>query len=87
MVSSVTGVNTLGSAQYIMLFDADSLPIDGTVPKRVKKVAASDTFTMDVGIRGIKVVQGCVIANSTTANTLTVGAANCLFHAAHDDLW
>lgn len=70
-----------------MLFDADSLPADGTVPKRVKKAAASETFTLDVGIRGVKVVQGLVIANSTTANTLTLGAANCLFHVAHDDLW
>lgn len=83
---SLSGFSNLGSAQYIMVFDSNTQPGNGAVPKRIKKVAATDTFEVDFG-RGVRVENGIWVCNSTTAPTLTLGAADCLFHATHDRLW
>lgn len=71
-----TGYNSLASDQFIQVHDAASLPADGAIPKISFKIRASDNFALDYDTRGRQFTNGIVICNSTTQNTLTIGAAN-----------
>lgn len=78
---SLTVLNT-GSAQYVQIFDASSLPGNGAVPKIALTIAAtasSGPFNFE---GGIPFTDGIQICNSSTAGTKTLGSANCLFTAA-----
>lgn len=79
----ITGYNSLASAQFIQVHDANILPADAAVPTLVFAVAASSNFSLDFGIKGRKFNNGIVICNSTTANTKTIGAANCFIDAQY----
>jgi hypothetical protein len=75
----VHGYNN-GADQWIMIFDASSLPVDGTTPKLRFKVDAQSNFFGTQDLLSYAMQTGIVVANSTTAETLTNGAADCLFH-------
>lgn len=73
-----TAFSSLGAGQFIMVFDASSLPADGVVCSMVFAVAAtSDREVAWIPPRYMQ--NGIVICNSTTSTTKTLGAANCLF--------
>lgn len=76
------GVNTSGSAQYIQVHDAASLPANGAVPKLVITVPAGENFSLDLS-RGRVFTNGIVICNSSTAATKTIGSANCWIDAQY----
>jgi len=67
------------AAQFIQVFDDDALPANGAVPLFPLPIAASNFVSAYFGSRGRRFDRGIVIANSTTATTLTAGAADCLF--------
>lgn len=80
----VGGFNNKGSAQFILIFDATALPANGAVPVGPPiTVPAGNNFSVDFGIWGLGFRGGCVIANSSTANTLTVGSADVFFSARY----
>lgn len=79
----VNGYNSLGSAQFIQVHNAASLPADTAVPVCVITVAASSNFSIDFGPLGIPLSTGIVLCNSTTGPTKTIGAANCYFTVSY----
>jgi hypothetical protein len=70
--------NTNASAQYVLVFDLATLPADGAVPDvSFTAVAAADKGVVWLPARRMN--QGVVIANSSTAASLTLGSADCFF--------
>jgi hypothetical protein len=70
--------NTNAAAQYILVFDRAVLPSNGAVPDVSFTVSAS----LDKGVQWLparKMLEGIVIANSSTADSLTIGSADCFF--------
>lgn len=66
-----------GAAQFIQIHDATALPANTAVPLMVFAVGAASNLPIDFGVHGLQLVNGIVIANSTTGPTLTTGAADC----------
>lgn len=77
----VTGYNSKASAQFIQLFDANTLPAESAIPKVTITAAASSNFTIDFGIYGRRFVNGIVICNSSTGPTKTIGSADIFIDA------
>jgi hypothetical protein len=70
--------NTNAAAQYVLVFDLANLPADGAVPDvSFTAVAAADKGVVWLPARRMN--QGVVIANSSTADSLTIGSADCFF--------
>lgn len=70
--------NSKATAQFIQVFDLTSLPANGAIPACVFRIAGSTTLPIQwIPWRTFTV--GCVIANSSTEATLTIGSADCWF--------
>jgi len=74
--------NSNAGAQFIQVFDAASLPSNGAAPAVVFTVAATSNLGIN-WIPGRAFQVGCVIVNSSTGPTLTVGSADCFFDAQY----
>lgn len=72
-----------GAAQFVLVLDAVSLPANGAVPCFPIAVGATSVFSAFFGDTGRAFEQGIVLANSSTAPTLTIGAADCFFDAQY----
>lgn len=73
-----TVYNSNASAQFVQVFDLADLPADGVIPACLFSVAA----TSDKGVEwlnGRPFLTGCVLCNSSTGATKTIGAADCFF--------
>ncbi len=79
----MTGYNSKGSAQFILIHDSPTLPIEGAVPDIVISVAAASSFSLDFGALGRTFRRGIVIVNSSTGPTKTIGSADCWFDAQY----
>jgi len=69
------------SAQFILLFDAATLPAEGTIPAAVFTVAATGNLGLYWGSVGRSFSQGLVLCNSSTDNSKTIALADCWFDA------
>lgn len=73
-----TVTSTKASAQFILIFDAPSLPADGAVPLIGKAAAAGDATGAEY-FQPRRFESGLVICNSSTQGSKTIGSADCLF--------
>ena len=81
----LSGHNTLGSAQWILVYNSATVPANGAVtPIAVIRVAASSPFSFDTGKFGIYCSAGISWSNSTDATIFnkTLGAADCFVNVA-----
>lgn len=81
-----SGVNTKASAQFILVFDANAIPANGAVPDVVLNAPASDNFWISWAPAWRDFSEGVILCNSSTAATLTIGAADCWFDAQYTAL-
>lgn len=77
------GFNSKVSAQFILVFDAASLPADTAVPVFVLTAPSAANFSVDFGVYGRRFATGIVMCNSSTGPTKTIGAADCWFDARY----
>lgn len=75
--------NNNGATRYLQGFQAAALPANGAVPVFSIPVAAGATVFQLFGDLGLTFATGIVLANSSTATTLTVGGADSLFTASY----
>lgn len=80
------GTNTKASSQFILAFDATSVPANGAVPVFVLTAAASSDFWVSWAPAWRNFTEGVILCNSSTASTLTIGSADCWFDAQYTAL-
>lgn len=73
------GYNAKASAQFILVFDSQTLPSDGATAVLVLTVATVANFSAYFGSSGRWFDRGLVLCNSSTEPTKTLGAADCFF--------
>ena|SRR5438132_9941858 len=78
----IAGYNS-GAAQFILILDAAAVPANGVVPCLPITVPATSNFSVFYGDIGRSFDTGIVVCNSSTAPTLTIGAADCFFDAQY----
>jgi hypothetical protein len=74
-----TVTNTKGNSQFILVFDASSLPAEGSVPVMAIDIAATIAKGVSFIPGGRWMRVGCVLCNSSTQGTKTIGSSDCLF--------
>ena len=74
-------LNTSASPLYLMVFDATSLPVNGTAPSRTPIPVEAGDVNGDDWPGGTALATGCVVALSSTVATLTVAGAVGWFDA------
>lgn len=77
----LTARSSKASAQFILVFDAQSIPADTAVPVLIFDVAATSTLSVYYGSVGRWFYRGIVVCNSSTAITKTIGSADTWFDA------
>lgn len=70
------------AAQFIQLFDARTVPGNGAIPECVFTVAAASNLPVQ-WLPGRTFRAGCVLVNSSTGPTLTIGSADTYFDAQY----
>jgi len=71
--------STRASGQFIQLFNASTLPADGAIPLVSIDIATVTAKGVAFDPSGRWMTIGCVICNSTTQGSKTLGSADCLF--------
>jgi hypothetical protein len=75
--------NTKASAQYVNVFDANTLPADNAVPLWSQAIAANTGAGL-VFLGGRQFQTGLVLCNSSTDTKKTLGSADCFFDVQFD---
>ena len=83
LLFGISGFNNKNAAQFIQIFDAQSVPADGAIPDVILTVPTVANFSMDWIFPGRFFQQGIVIVNSSTAATKTIGSADCWIDAQY----
>lgn len=77
----LTVYNGKASSQYVQIHDAASLPANGVTPVFPPiKLDTGETKALDFP-EGRNFATGIVVCNSSTADTKTIGSADCMFDA------
>lgn len=76
----ITVYNSNTAAQFIQIFDANTVPADGAVPSCVFVVGGAANLPVQ-WIPWRTFLNGCVLLNSSTGPTKTAGSADCWFDA------
>lgn len=78
-VLGLTASSTRGSGQFIQVFDAATTPATGAIPVVSVDIATVTAKGIAWDPWGRWFFSGCIVANSTTQGSFTVGSADCLF--------
>jgi hypothetical protein len=70
------GINNNAAATFVLVFDATSVPANGTPPRVPIRAAGSDNWSAYFGSSGRWFDQGIVVVNSSTLATLTISTAD-----------
>ena len=79
LVFGFTVSSANAGSQFIQLFDTNAVPADTAVPTLVFPVSATSTIANAWVPYPRAFKQGCVICNSSTQHTKTIGSADCIF--------
>jgi len=82
-VMGVSFTSTKGSSQFIQIFDASSVPADGAIPLISMAVSLTSNGGVSFTPGGRWFTRGCVVCNSSTQGSKTIGSADCLFDAQY----
>ena len=85
-VYGITVYSSKASSQWILMFDASSLPADTAVPRMAFPIASATNLGLYFGPMGRTFRQGLVLCNSSTDTTKTIGSADCFFDVEYDSL-
>jgi hypothetical protein len=85
-VYGFTVYSSSASSQYVLMFDASTLPADTQVPIVALPILANNQVSAYYGKSGRVFNRGIVLCNSTTDTTKTLGSANCFFDIQYDNL-
>jgi hypothetical protein len=80
---AVTGFNNNAAARFLHIFDTQGALANGMVPVVVISVAIAGNYSQNWTSLGRAFARGIVLANSTTAATLTLGTADFWFDAQY----
>lgn len=81
---AIHGYNSKTSAQFILLFNSATVPVDTTVPSITPiRVPASSNFYLDLTGRSVRFSSGISWSNSSTGPTKTIGSADCWVSAEY----
>lgn len=78
-----TMTNANVATRFLQGFDTQALPANGAVPVFSVHVPTATEGGIAYGTTGRAFKSGCILAISTTQNTLTLGAADALFDAQY----
>jgi len=86
-VYGFTVFSSNAGSQFILMFDATTLPADGAVPLMAFPITASGNLGLYYGGMGRLFQRGLVLCSSSTSTTKTVnGTADCLFDVEYDNI-
>jgi hypothetical protein len=83
VVYGYTVYNTKGTAQYVNVFDANTLPADNAVPLWSFNIGANAVLGFAF-FSGRQFQGGLVLCNSSTDTKKTIGSADCFFDVQFD---
>jgi hypothetical protein len=78
-VMGISISNTKAASQFIQVFNASSVPADGAVPLISIDIATVVAKGISFTPGGRWFTIGCVVCNSSTQGSKTIGSADCLF--------
>lgn len=84
VVYGFTVYNTKASAQFLNVFDANTLPADTAVPLFSWALAANAGVGFGWQPNGRQFQTGLVLCNSSTDATKTIGSVDCFFDVQFD---
>ncbi len=79
-----TAYSTAAAAQFILVFDANTLPAESSVPLFVWNLAAHSGVGFGWQPNGRQFQTGLVLCNSSTDATKTIGAVDTFFDVQFD---
>lgn len=87
LVYGFTASSSNAAAQYVLMFDAQTLPADNAVPILFLNVASDQTAGVSWTPQGREFLEGFVLCSSSTATAKTINAtADCFFDVQYDVL-
>ena len=78
-VMGISVSSTRASGQFIQVFNATAVPSNGAIPLISFDIATVTAKGVAFTPGGRWFTSGCVVCNSTTQGSLTLGSADCLF--------
>lgn len=78
--------STKAAAQFVNVFDANTLPADASVPLFSWPLAANNGAAFSFPGNGRRFKTGLVLCNSSTDATKTLGSADCFFDVQYQRL-
>lgn len=78
------GYNGRTTSQFIHVYNATTLPVDGAIPVISFLVTGTSNFSYDFGKYSKAFPLGIVVGNSSTQATKTAGSADCWFNILYN---